>query len=128
RCTPTPAPALVGCTDCSTASPVRTGGAAMSRCGGSGVSVSHSEQAAARQGLPKGRTMKLSRCTFPVALAFLAGLAGLARSGDDKTEVKEQSLEASNGVTVKVRMEGPYTADVPLQVVCYFKYTPEGAK
>src|SRR5438552_9167885 len=25
-------------------------------------------------------------------------------------------------------MEGPYTADVPLQVVCYFKYTPEGAK
>src|SRR5262249_49737008 len=29
---------------------------------------------------------------------------------------------------IKVRMEGPYTADVPLQVVCYFKYTPEGAK
>jgi hypothetical protein len=25
-------------------------------------------------------------------------------------------------------MEGPYTADVPLQVVCYFKYTPQGAK
>jgi hypothetical protein len=25
-------------------------------------------------------------------------------------------------------MEGPYTANVPLQVVCYFKYTPEGAK
>src|SRR5207302_349593 len=86
------------------------------------------EKAAARQGLPKGRTMKLSRCTFPVALALLAALAGLARSGDDKTDVKEKSLEAPNGVTVKVRMEGPYTADVPLQVVCYFKYTPEGAK
>ena len=25
-------------------------------------------------------------------------------------------------------MEGPYTADVPLQIVCYFKYTPEGVK
>jgi hypothetical protein len=25
-------------------------------------------------------------------------------------------------------MEGPTTADVPLQVVCYFKYTPDGAK
>jgi len=25
-------------------------------------------------------------------------------------------------------MEGPYTADAPLQVVCYFKYTPEGVK
>jgi hypothetical protein len=31
-------------------------------------------------------------------------------------------------VKVKVRMEGPYTADVPLQIVCYFKYTPDGAK
>jgi hypothetical protein len=92
------------------------------------VSVSHSEKAAARQGLPKGRTMKLSRCTFPVALALLAGLAGVARSGDDRTDVKEKSLEAPNGVAIKVRMEGPYTADVPLQVVCYFKYTPAGAK
>src|SRR3954468_13203238 len=72
--------------------------------------------------------MKLSRCTFPVALVLLAGVAGPARSGDDKTDVKEKSLEAPNGVTIKVRMEGPYTADVPLQVVCYFKYTPEGAK
>ncbi len=29
---------------------------------------------------------------------------------------------------INVRMEGPYTAETPLQVVCYFKYTPEGAK
>jgi Cytosol aminopeptidase family, N-terminal domain len=43
-------------------------------------------------------------------------------------DVKEQSLEAPHGVTIKVRMEGPYTADTPLQVVCYFKYSPEGAK
>src|SRR5262245_55932432 len=72
--------------------------------------------------------MKLIDCALSVALAFLAGLAGLARCGDDKIEVKEKSLEAPNGVAVKVRMEWPYTADVPLQVVCYFKYTPEGAK
>lgn len=25
-------------------------------------------------------------------------------------------------------MEGPSTAEVPLQVVCYFRYTKEGAK
>lgn len=43
-------------------------------------------------------------------------------------EVKEQSLQALHGMTIKVRMEGPYTADTPLQVVCYFKYSPEGAK
>src|SRR4029077_7598 len=42
--------------------------------------------------------------------------------------VKEKAFDAPNGVKVKVRMEGPYTADVPLQVVCYFKYTPEGVK
>src|SRR5580692_62857 len=43
-------------------------------------------------------------------------------------EVKETVIAGSHQVTLKVRMEGPYTADVPLQVVCYFKYTPEGAK
>jgi leucyl aminopeptidase len=72
--------------------------------------------------------MKLTRCALPVAFVLLAGLAGLARSGGDESYVREKSFEAPNGVAVKVRMEGPYTADVPLQVVCYFKYTPEGAK
>ncbi len=43
-------------------------------------------------------------------------------------DVKEQAFDAPNRVKVRVRMEGPYTADVPLQIVCYFKYTPEGAK
>ncbi len=42
--------------------------------------------------------------------------------------VKEVSFAAPNNVTMKLRMEGPYTADVPLQVVCYFKYTPEGVR
>ena len=37
-------------------------------------------------------------------------------------------MDAPNKVKIKVRMEGPYTADVPLQIVCYFKYTPEGVK
>jgi len=72
--------------------------------------------------------MKLTRCALPVAFVLLVGPVGPARSGDDKTEAKEKAVEAANGLTVKVRMEGPYTADVPLQVVCYFKYTPEGAK
>src|SRR5205809_4736077 len=43
-------------------------------------------------------------------------------------DVKEKALDAPNNVKIKVRMEGPYTADVPLQIVCYFKYTPAGAK
>src|SRR6516162_7717622 len=63
-----------------------------------------------------------------VAVILLAGLGAPARSENGPAEVKEQALDAPNQVKVKVRMEGPYTADVPLQVVCYFKYTPEGAK
>jgi Cytosol aminopeptidase family, N-terminal domain len=43
-------------------------------------------------------------------------------------DVKEMAFDAPNNVKIKVRMEGPYTADVPLQIVCYFRYTPEGAK
>src|SRR4051812_21912630 len=65
-----------------------------------------------------------------LAFASLLGLASAvvapgARADDP---VKEVAVKAPNDVTLKVRMEGPYTADVPLQVVCYFKYTPEGAK
>jgi leucyl aminopeptidase len=54
-------------------------------------------------------------------------LAGVCTKGVAQ-DVKEQSLAAPLGVAIKVRMEGPYTADTPLQVVCYFKYTPDGAK
>jgi hypothetical protein len=46
----------------------------------------------------------------------------------DAQDVEEKALDAPNKVKIKVRMEGPYTADVPLQIVCYFKYTPEGVK
>jgi hypothetical protein len=46
----------------------------------------------------------------------------------DAQEVREKALDAPNHVKINVRMEGPYTADVPLQIVCYFKYTPEAVK
>src|ERR1700722_1309599 len=72
--------------------------------------------------------MRLTRIVSLLALILLAGLAARARSDDAKKEVKEKALDAPHKVQVKVRMEGPYTADVPLQVVCYFKYTPEGVK
>jgi len=46
----------------------------------------------------------------------------------ETADVKELNFQGTDDVTVKLRMEGPYTADVPLQVVCYFRYSPEGAK
>ena len=72
--------------------------------------------------------MRLTRNVSLLAVILLAGFGALARSDEAKEEVKEKALDAPHNVKVKVRMEGPYTADVPLQVVCYFKYTPEGAK
>ncbi|MFL5342746.1 MAG: M17 family peptidase N-terminal domain-containing protein [Gemmataceae bacterium] len=71
--------------------------------------------------------MRFTRNGSFLAVIMLIGLAVPARA-DDSSEVKEKALDAPHGVKMRVRMEGPYTADVPLQVVCYFKYTPEGAK
>jgi hypothetical protein len=69
----------------------------------------------------------MSLFRFTLAVALLAGF-GPHVLPEEPHEVKEKALDAPHQVKVKVRMEGPYTADVPLQVVCYFKYTPEGAK
>src|SRR5438094_852806 len=70
--------------------------------------------------------MKLTSNLGFFTIFMLAALGVPAWS--DEAKVKEKALDAPNNVRVKVRMEGPYTADVPLQVVCYFKYTPEGVK
>jgi len=70
--------------------------------------------------------MKIASRSFPVVIVLVASLLVPTRA--DAQDVKEKSFAAPNKVQIKVRMEGPYTADVPLQIVCYFKYTPEGAK
>jgi hypothetical protein len=71
--------------------------------------------------------MRLTRKLSLLTVGLIAVLGATARSDESQAKVKEQALEAPNQVKVKVRMEGPYTADVPLQVVCYFKYTSERA-
>jgi hypothetical protein len=69
---------------------------------------------------------------LPPRLAALTLFASLTFSGirpqAAAQDVKQQSLRAPHGVAITVRMEGPYTADTPLQVVCYFRYTPDRAK
>jgi hypothetical protein len=72
--------------------------------------------------------MRLTRKPPLIAMVLLMGVMASARPEEGKNEVKETALDAPHKVKVKVRMEGPYTADVPLQVVCYFKYTQAGAK
>jgi len=66
--------------------------------------------------------------TLTLTLLLTAFAAPTHTHADDAKAVKEQTVAGPPGLTFKVRMEGPYTADVPLQVVCYFKYTPDGAK
>ncbi len=76
-----------------------------------------------------GRTMRRSFRPPCVALALLGSLTPLGLCmAVDVQDVKEESLEAPHGVAIKVRMEGPYTAETPLQVVCYIKYTQDGAR
>jgi hypothetical protein len=70
--------------------------------------------------------MKISKRISCVILVLVASTFCSVRA--NAQEVKERAFDAPNDVKIKVRMEGPYTADVPLQVVCYFKYTPDGAK
>jgi hypothetical protein len=67
---------------------------------------------------------KLALFIILVSISF--GLA--ARSDEPRPTVKETVVAGPNQVTLKVRMEGPITANVPLQVICYFKYTEAGAK
>src|SRR6266550_6599766 len=70
--------------------------------------------------------MQMSHRISCVVLLLVGNLFTSLRAGAQ--EVKTKAFDAPNNVKVKIRMEGPYTADVPLQVVCYFKYSAEGAK
>src|SRR5262245_46743051 len=70
-------------------------------------------------------SLRRQRIVFTISI--FSSLTYLPLFGQD-VKIKEKVFEAPNNVKVKVRMEGPYTADVPLQIVCYFKYTTEGAK
>lgn len=60
-----------------------------------------------------------------VGTALIATLCGLALA-DDRQAAKETSLGGPGGLKLTVRMQGPYDADVPLQVVCYFKHKAAG--
>src|SRR4051794_15770886 len=72
--------------------------------------------------------MKVNRLLMIAVLVVSAALAASAHPESEPSSVKEKLLDAPGKVKIKVRMEGPYTADVPLQVVCYFRYTPDRAR
>src|SRR5437764_15396985 len=57
----------------------------------------------------------------PLGLALLVTLAAWPLVHADDKKLTEEKLAGPDGLTLIVRMQGPYDADVPLQVVCYFK-------
>jgi hypothetical protein len=65
----------------------------------------------------------MRKYTLPTTILLLT-LTSLLSAQD----VKEKVLQGPNNVTIKVCMEGPYSAQTDLQIVCYFKYTAEGDK
>lgn len=67
--------------------------------------------------------------SYSVTSIFVLFLfAPLLRAEEPKAEVKETAIAAPNGVTIKVRMQGPYDIETPLQVVCYFRHKEGGDK
>lgn len=42
----------------------------------------------------------------------------------EQAKPTQTKVEGPGGLPIIVRMQGPYDADVPLQIVCYFEYTP----
>ena len=59
---------------------------------------------------------------------FSVLLVGLLTTRGWADNVKETALDAPDGVKIKIRMEGPTTAETPLQVVCLFKHKESGDK
>src|SRR3954465_10223465 len=68
----------------------------------------------------------MSCYTRPLHLLLIAAVATPAVRADDPAgPPAETKLTGPGGLPVVVRMQGPYDADVPLQVVCYFKRTAD---
>jgi hypothetical protein len=65
-----------------------------------------------------------------ISVFTLAAILGIGTTcflaADEKTPPPEEKIPYTNGLSLIVRMQGPYDADVPLQVVCYFKHKQVG--
>src|SRR3954447_4441803 len=59
---------------------------------------------------------------FALAAVLAASSALLTAADEPGKKPAEEKVAGPDGLTLTVRMQGPYDADVPLQVVCYFKY------
>src|SRR4051812_13887972 len=70
----------------------------------------------------------MPRTLLKVCLIALPAMMKLPALADESTAAKEQLIDGPHSIHIRVRMEGPYTADTPLQVVTYFKYTKDTAQ
>jgi len=68
----------------------------------------------------------MSKFFLNVLAGLLLALVPSAARTDDKTPPTETVIAAPQGLEIRVRMQGPYDAEVPLQVVCYFEHKAAG--
>ena len=72
--------------------------------------------------------MRTSINNLGIAFALLLLTVSLSLADDAGKTPAETRLAGPNGLTEIVRMQGPYDAEVPFQVVCYFKRTSDSDK
>lgn len=56
---------------------------------------------------------------------LLVVMTSVARPDDTPKPPAETKIDGPDGLPIIVRMQGPYDANVPLQIVCYFKKTAD---
>ena len=66
--------------------------------------------------------MKFTRFLPSAVFVLMTCLATSARPEGQEKQVKEKPLDALHGLTIKIRMEGPYDADTPLQAASSYRY------
>jgi len=70
--------------------------------------------------------MNANRAAWALPLLLLVSFE-VARADDPTSQqVRETAVEVPDGPKIKIRMQGPYDAEVPLQIVCYFKHKAAG--
>src|SRR3954466_4638887 len=75
-----------------------------------------------------GGTMRSTTILAAVSLFCGVAIASQAANCQAADEAKEVTFDTPNKVAVRVRMQAPYDAKAPLQVVCYFKHKEAGDK
>jgi hypothetical protein len=78
--------------------------------------------------IPKASTSAMKTFRFLTLMGLFITVGMIYAAEDSLQKVTEKSFSAPGNTKVTVRMQAPYDAETPLQVVCYFKHKESGDK